>query len=103
MVQRDYWIERVERLWTKRSIVWLTGVRRVGKTCLTKSLENVEYFDCDDPEVRAGVRDPMAFLRRLRGKRIVLDEIHRLEDPSGVLKNAADHFEAMDFVEHDAL
>lgn len=93
MVQRDYWIERVERLWTKRSIVWLTGVRRVGKTCLTKSLENVEYFDCDDPEVRAGLRDPMAFLRRLRGKRIVLDEIHRLEDPSGVLKNAADHFD----------
>ena len=92
MVRRDYWIERVETLWGLRSIVWLTGVRRVGKTCLAQSLEDVEYFDCDEVAVRAALSDPMSFLQRLRGKRVVLDEIHRLDDPSGVLKNAADHF-----------
>jgi len=92
MVQRGYWIERVERLWQRRSIVWLTGVRRVGKTCLAKSLDDVEYFDCDDAAVRRSLAEPMGFLRTLRGRRIVLDEAQRLDDPSQVLKNAADHF-----------
>lgn len=92
MVRRDYWIKRVESLWALRSIVWLTGVRRVGKTCLAKSLADVEYFDCDEFSVRSSLRDPMQFLAALRGKRIVLDEVHRLDDPSAVLKNAADHY-----------
>jgi predicted AAA+ superfamily ATPase len=92
MVRRDYWIERIEELWGLRSIVWLTGVRRVGKTCLTQSLPDVEYFDCDDAEVRSSMSQPMRFLERLRGKRVVFDEVHRLDDPSGLLKNAADHF-----------
>lgn len=92
MVRREYWLERIERLWRLRSIVWLTGVRRVGKTCLARSLDDTEYFDCDDASVRAMLREPMGFLRRLRGKRVVLDEVHRLDDPAGVLKNAADHF-----------
>jgi len=92
MVRRDYWIERIERLWRLRTIVWLTGVRRVGKTCLTTSLADVEYFDCDELSVRSSLQDPMPFLAALRGRRVVLDEVHRLDDPSGVLKNAADHF-----------
>lgn len=92
MVRRDYWIDRIEQLWGRRSIVWLTGVRRVGKTCLTRSLSDVEYFDCDDLAVRSALRDPMPFLAALRGRRVVLDEVHRLDDPSAVLKNAADHF-----------
>lgn len=92
MVRRDYWIERVEKLWSLRSIVWLTGVRRVGKTCLATSLADVEYFDCDELSVRSSLRDPMRFLAALRGKRVVLDEVHRLDDPSAVLKNAADHY-----------
>jgi predicted AAA+ superfamily ATPase len=91
MVRRDYWIERIEALWGLRSVVWLTGVRRVGKTCLAKSLAEVEYFDCDELAVRSSLRDPMPFLAALRGKRVVLDEVHRLDDPSAVLKNAADH------------
>jgi predicted AAA+ superfamily ATPase len=92
MVLRDYWTERIESLWALRSIVWLTGVRRVGKTCLATSLSDVEYFDCDELAVRSSLRDPMTFLAALRGKRVVLDEVHRLDDPSAVLKNAADHF-----------
>jgi len=92
MVRRDYWIERLEKLWSLRSIVWLTGVRRVGKTCLATSLADVEYFDCDELAVRRTLRDPMPFLAGLREKRVVLDEVHHLDDPSAVLKNAADHF-----------
>lgn len=36
--------------------------------------------------------DPEAFLRSMKGKRVVLDEIHRLQNPSEILKIAADHY-----------
>ncbi len=36
--------------------------------------------------------DPESFLDGLKGKRIVLDEIHRLDNPSELLKIAADHY-----------
>lgn len=36
--------------------------------------------------------DPQSFLESLRGKRVVLDEIHRLQNPSELLKIAADHY-----------
>ena len=39
------------------------------------------------------MEDPQAFLDGLRGQRIVLDEIHRLGNPSEILKIAADHYE----------
>jgi uncharacterized protein len=92
MVTRHYWIDRIERAWEKRSIVWLAGVRRVGKTYLCKSLPETEYFDCELPRTRRMMEDPEGFLEGLRGKRIVLDEIHRLSNPSELLKIAADHF-----------
>lgn len=38
------------------------------------------------------MQDPEAFLDGVRGKRIVLDEIHRLGNPSELLKIAADHY-----------
>ncbi|MEP7270633.1 MAG: DUF4143 domain-containing protein [Acidobacteriota bacterium] len=92
MVRRHFWIDRVEREWSRRSILWLRGVRRVGKTSLAQSLAGVEYFDCELPRVRRGMEDAEAFLHALRGKRVVLDEVHRLPDPSELLKIGADHF-----------
>jgi predicted AAA+ superfamily ATPase len=94
MVQRHYWTGLIERAWTKRSIIWLAGVRRVGKTWLCQSLPDIEYFDCELPRVRRMMQDPEGFLDDLRGKRIVLDEIHRLKNPSELLKIAADHYSA---------
>ena len=52
----------------------------------------VRYFDCELPRVRRRIESPESFLRHNRGARIVLDEIHRLHNPSEVLKIAADHF-----------
>jgi uncharacterized protein len=92
MVTRHYWIDRIEQAWKERSIVWLAGVRRVGKTYLCQSLPETEYFDCELPRTRRMMEDPEGFLENLRGKRIVLDEIHRLKNPSELLKIAADHF-----------
>lgn len=92
MVRRGYWINRIEKAWQSRPIVWLAGVRRVGKTVLCRLLNRVEYFDCELPRVRQQMSDPEGFLDGLRGKRVVLDEIHRLNNPSELLKIAADHY-----------
>lgn len=92
MVQRSFWIDLIERQWRRRSVIWLCGVRRAGKTVLCQSMKNVEYFDCELPRVRRTMEEPEEFLSGLMGKRIVLDEIHRLPHPSELLKIAADHF-----------
>jgi uncharacterized protein len=68
------------------------GVRRVGKTSLAQSLSEIEYFDCELPRTRKELSDPEAFFEDKRGKRIVIDEIHRLSNPAEFLKIAADHF-----------
>ena len=69
------------------------GVRRVGKTVLARSLPGFEYLDCELPRVRRLMDDPEGFLGSL-GRRgaVVLDEVHRLQDPAAILKIAADHF-----------
>lgn len=92
MVNRRFWLDRIERQWPRRPVLWLRGVRRVGKTSLAHSLAGIEYFDCELPRVRRSMEDPEAFLQSLRGRRVVLDEVHRLPNPSELLKIAADHF-----------
>jgi predicted AAA+ superfamily ATPase len=92
MVRRRYWTGLVEEAWQRRSVLWLAGVRRAGKTFLCRGLDDVEYFDCELPRTRQAMEDPEGFLAGLKGRRVVLDEIHRLQDPSQLLKIAADHF-----------
>jgi predicted AAA+ superfamily ATPase len=92
MVKRSFWRDLVEKQWARRSLLWLRGVRRAGKTCLAQSLPDIVYFDCELPRVRRAMEDPEAFLAGLRRRRIVLDEVHRLPNPSELLKIAADHF-----------
>lgn len=92
MRPRPFWTEKIERAWRGKTVLWLPGVRRVGKTTLCQSLPDVEYFDCELPRTRRVLADPEAFLASVRGKRIVLDEVHRLPTPSELLKVAADHY-----------
>lgn len=92
MIGRPFWLRRVERAWRRRSVVWLTGVRRAGKTVLCQSLPRIEYVDCELPRERRRLDDPESFLRQMRRHRVVLDEIHRLPNPAEILKIAADHF-----------
>ena len=92
MVTRPFWLEKILSAWEGRSVVWLSGVRRVGKTVLCQSVPGAEYFDCELPRVRRLLADPQSFLEGVRGKRLVLDEVHRLRNPSEVLKIAADHY-----------
>ena len=92
MYLRAEWIGRIEEAFRDRTVVWLKGVRRVGKTVLSRSLPDVDYYDCELPRTRRLFDDPEDFLRGVRGTRVVLDEIHRLPNPSEVLKIAADHY-----------
>ena len=92
MVKRSFWLQRIESAWRGRSVVWLMGVRRAGKTVLCRSIPDHEYFDCELPSVRRQLSDPENFLSERKKKTVILDEIHRLDNPSELLKIAADHF-----------
>lgn len=55
-------------------------------------LPAVEYFDCERPKNRRLLSDPEEFLDSFKGKRIILDEIHLIDNPAQLLKIAHDHF-----------
>lgn len=91
MIERPFWIQRIRQAWGKRPIVWLSGVRRVGKTTLAQMFSNAIYLNCDLPSVGRRLVDPELFYDSVAGGTIVIfDEIHRLDDPSRLLKIAAD-------------
>ena len=92
MKKRSIWIEKIDALWRKRRIVWLSGVRRVGKTCLCRQMSAGRYLNCDLPSVQRQLADPEFFLQQAGAGVLLLDEIHRLADPSLVLKIAADAY-----------
>lgn len=99
MFERQSWKQRIEQTWRERPLIWLSGIRRSGKTCLCQSLPDILYFDCELPSVRRQLQDPEGFLGGLPSKaRIVLDEVHRLDSPSELLKIAADHFPGLRLV-----
>lgn len=92
MIARSDWTARIEKAWNDRPVVWLSGVRRSGKTILSRSLAGVEFLDCERPRTRQALEDVEGFLDSFGKGRLVLDEIHRLPNPSEILKVAADHY-----------
>ena len=96
MIRREYWLKRLKEAWSHRSIVWLAGVRRTGKTTLAKMLPEATYLNCDLPSTQRSLLDPELFLRsNPTDKLLVLDEVHRLADPSLCLKVMADEYPEM--------
>ena len=95
-IRRNLWLERINRAWTDCPIVWLSGVRRVGKTTLARMLPNAAYMNCDLPSTGRSLRDPELFLDgQGPGTVLALDEVHRLEDPSRLLKIVADEYPSL--------
>jgi predicted AAA+ superfamily ATPase len=93
MASRPFWLAAIASLWRERPIVWLSGVRRVGKTSLCHQVGDGDYFNCDLPTVQRRLADPETFFVEHAGARpLLLDEVHRLPDPAVVLKIAADAF-----------
>ncbi|MFM8420962.1 MAG: ATP-binding protein [Verrucomicrobiota bacterium] len=92
MIERPFWAAWIEASWRKAPIVWLSGVRRVGKTTLARQFQGAEHLNCDLPSVQRRVEDPESFFRSLGEGTLVLDEVHQLPDPSRLLKIGADAF-----------
>ncbi len=98
MVHRTFWLDLLKKAWSRKSVIWLSGVRRVGKTFLCQSIPDIEYFDCELPRVRRQMDSPEDFLSKLKNRKVVLDEIHRLPNPSEMIKIAADHFPSIKLI-----
>lgn len=94
MIDRPFWLKRIQDAWQRAPIAWLAGVRRSGKTTLARSLGDARatYVNCDLPAVEDMVRDPVLFFRNCRTPVVVFDEIHQLRDPTRLLKVGADEF-----------
>lgn len=92
MIERPFWMQRLDRAWRQVPILWLTGVRRAGKTVLAQALPGAEFVNCDLPSSAGRLMDPEGFFRNLGESVLVLDEVHQLPDPSRLLKIAADAF-----------
>ncbi|MXZ55251.1 MAG: ATP-binding protein [Gammaproteobacteria bacterium] len=93
MIARKFWLSKIALAWKHSLIVWLAGVRRVGKTTLAQMLSSPtsRYLNCDLPSVQRELDDPELFLESLAtGIIVMFDEVHRLSDPSTLLKLAAD-------------
>ena len=93
---RPYWLRRLAAGWAHRSIVWLAGARRTGKTTLAAQVPHAVVLNCDLPSVVRRAEDPELLFRSFpTGAIVVFDEVHRLTDPSGVLKVGADAFRSL--------
>ncbi len=93
MISRPVWSDLIRQAWKKRPVVWLSGVRRVGKTTLSRMIEGHLYMNCDLPSVQRRLEDPESFFSQVPpGTHIIFDEIHRLIDPSSVLKIGSDEY-----------
>lgn len=93
MITRSLWLDRIQQAWARRSIVWLSGVRRVGKTTLTRMLPDAVYMNCDLPSTVRALEDPELYLdSQAKGSVLIFDEVHHLDDPSRLLKIAADEY-----------
>jgi len=90
--KRIFWLNIINTSWKRKNIIWLSGVRRAGKTFLCRNIAGAEFFDCELPSVRAVLENPESFLKKIKGKHAVIDEIHRLSNPAELLKIAADYF-----------
>jgi predicted AAA+ superfamily ATPase len=95
MIDRPFWTRRIQDAWKKAPIVWLSGVRRVGKTVLARGFGDATYLNCDLPSSTRSLADPEVFFGSIATAIVVLDEVHQLPDPSLVLKIAADAFPSL--------
>ncbi len=73
--------------------MWLSGVRRAGKTTLAGMFPDAVYLNCDLPSVIRRLEDPELFYDSLKKQStVVFDEVHRTKDPSRLLKIASDAY-----------
>ena len=85
---RSYWLQHLFSTWKKSSVIWLSGVRHVGKSSLSSMIPGVIHVDCNLPDQRGALTEPDPFFANLNGGTTVLDEFHRLLFPEKFLKKS---------------
>jgi predicted AAA+ superfamily ATPase len=93
MIERSFWLKMIYKAWEKRPLVWLSGVRRSGKTTISKMIPDAIYMNCDLPSVGRQLENPEFFYQGLtKDSKVIFDEVHRINNPSQVLKIGTDEF-----------
>jgi predicted AAA+ superfamily ATPase len=78
---------------SRQASVALLGPRQVGKTTLALQIAGpckALYLDLEDPQERAKLGDPVAFLSAYEDRLVILDEIHRAPDLFASLRGLID-------------
>lgn len=92
ITERSFWRQKIERAWDSSHVIAISGVSQGGKSCIVRTLPDVEYLDCELPRVRRLMAEGAAFLGEMRGRRIVIDGLERLPDPAGLLLSAVQKY-----------
>src|SRR4030067_3506278 len=101
MHNRSYYIKIWQELAAEKSMIFIAGPRKAGKTTLSRliaqSFANNYYFNWDIPENRRLFFETPAFFEGVRRKDtstplIILDEIHKYKDWKNYLKGIYDQF-----------
>lgn len=88
MLDRHTLQAAVHRALARSPAVALVGPRQVGKTTLARTLLGegaAQWFDLEDPQVEAQLREPLTALRDLQGL-VVIDEVQHAPDLFKVLR-----------------
>jgi len=95
LVDRPFWINRLQTSLGRSRVVALLGPRQCGKTTLARTLmgmaagTSAHYFDLEEPATLAILDEPMTALRPLAGL-VVIDEVQRRPDLFPILRVLAD-------------
>ena len=92
MLQRQAYLDSVNRALQSNPVVALLGPRQCGKTTLARQIlpeDSQNYFDLEDPAVAGLMENPMIALKSLRGL-IVIDEAQRCPNLFPVLRVLSD-------------
>jgi len=100
---RSFWFQKVESVWRHNPIIWLSGVRRSGKSALIENLPRVEYMDCTLPSARRALERPLDLLNDIGEGRLAIDEIHRLVNPFEVIQIAAQYYKQIQLIVSSAV
>lgn len=98
--------KNIEKAFFKGKVLIIYGARQVGKTTLVKEIQKkfvdeVSYFDCDEPDIKQALTDKSSTeLKSFLGnkKLIILDEAQRVKNIGLTLKLLVDNFPQMQII-----
>lgn len=95
-MNRNHFIEKIEKAFEVHPVVAILGPRQCGKTTLArmykdlfKESEPFTYFDLEDPRHLARLESPILALEELGGT-IIIDEVQRLPDLFPIIRVIVD-------------